>query len=156
MKELKINQESISEKVKEQNIEEQNIEIKPEETKNINEEIKEEENNFDKLNKIIESISSFLDKKTRYNFYSRNKKFIKYKKDKLDDTLAILETANNISESQAIQEQINSLKLKYEGEQFEKEPSKFVLSKSTVKAIEFLNKGEKNKNFFIIKNYYHL
>ena len=147
MKEHIPNQERISEKVKEHNIEEQNIEIKPEETENINEEI---ENKFDKLieDKIIESISSFLDKETRYNFYSCNKKLIKYIKNKLDDTLAILEITNNISESQTIQDQINSLKLKYEGEQFEKEPPKFVLSKSTVKAIEFLNKEEKTKLFY--------
>ena len=149
MKEHIPNQERISEKVKEHNIEEQNKEIKPEETENINGEIKEE-NKFDKLieDKIIESISSFLDKETRYNFYSCNKKLIKYIKNKLDDTLAILEITNNISESQTIQDQINSLKLKYEGEQFEKEPPKFVLSKSTVKAIEFLNKEEKTKLFY--------
>ena len=149
MKEHIPNQERISEKVKEQK-----IEIKQEETENIKEEIKEEikeqEINFDKLieDKIIESISSFLDKETRYNFYSCNKKLIKYIKNKLDDTLAILEITNNISESQTIQDQINSLKLKYEGEQFEKEPPKFVLSKSTVKAIEFLNKEEKTKLFY--------
>ena len=145
MKEHIPNQERTSEKV-----EEQKIEIKQEETENINEEIKEQENIFDKLiieDKIIESISSFLDKETRYNFYSCNKKLIKYIKDKLDDTLTTLETANNLSESVTIQDQINSLKLKYEGEQFEKEPPKFVLSKSTVKAIEFLNNEEKTKLF---------
>jgi len=149
MKEHIPNQERISEKVKEQK-----IEIKQEETENIKEEIKEEikeqEINFDKLieDKIIESISSFLDKETRYNFYSCNKKLIKYIKDKLDDTLTTLETTNNISESVTIQDQINTLKLKYEGKQFESEPPKFVLSKSTAKAIEFLNKEEKTKLFY--------
>ena len=148
MKEHIPNQERISEKVKKQK-----MEIKTEETENKKEEIKEQKEEqkitFDKLieDKIVESISSFLDKETRFNFYSCNKKLIKYIKDKLDDTLSALETTNNISDSATIQDQINSLKLKYEGEQFELEPPKFSLARSTVKAIEYLNNEEKTKLF---------
>ena len=72
---------------------------------------------------------------------------MKYIKDKLDDTLTTLITTNNVGESLSIQDQINSLKLKYENEQFEAEPPKFALSRGTVKAIEFLNNEDKGKIF---------
>ena len=147
MKEHVPNEERISEK-----IETQKIEIKSEEKPNI--EIKEEEKEekiiFDNLieeDKSVNSIASFLDKESQYNFYSSNKKLMKYIKDKLDDTLTTLITTNNVGESLSIQDQINSLKLKYENEQFEAEPPKFALSRGTVKAIEFLNNEDKGKIF---------
>jgi hypothetical protein len=127
---------------------EQKIQIKNDEKENL---IKEKKNvfNFDNLieDKIIKSISSFLDKETCYNFYSCNKKLLKYIKDKLYDSLTTLETTNNISESSTIQDQINALKLKYKGEQFNSEPPKFCLARSTVKAIEYLNNEDKTKIF---------
>jgi hypothetical protein len=147
MKEHVPNEERISEK-----IETQKIEIKTEEKPNIEikEEEKEEKITFDNLieeDKSVNSIASFLDKESQYNFYSSNKKLMKYIKDKLDDTLTTLITTNNVGESLSIQDQINSLKLKYENEQFEAEPPKFALSRGTVKAIEFLNNEDKGKIF---------
>ena len=143
MKEHVPNQERKSEKMKEQK-----IKIKNDEKEHL---IKEKKKVFNFANliedKIIKSISSFLDKETLYNFYSCNKKLLKYIKDKLDDSLTTLETTNNISESLTIQDQINALKRKYESEQFDSEPPKFSLSKSTVKAIEYLNNEDKAKIF---------
>ena len=112
-------------------------------------EIKEEKITFDKLieDKIIKKTSLFLDEQSRYNFYSCNKKLIKYLQEKLSNELTTLEIANNISEYSTAQDQINSLKLKYSSDQFEIEPPKFSLSRGTVKAIELLNNGEYGKIF---------
>jgi len=127
-------------KIKEKK-EEEKIEEKPE--------IKEEKITFDKLieDKIIKKTSLFLDEQSRYNFYSCNKKLIKYLQEKLSNELTTLEIANNISEYSTAQDQINSLKLKYSSDQFEIEPPKFSLSRGTVKAIELLNNGEYGKIF---------
>ena len=105
--------------------------------------------NFDLLldDKKIKVLSSFLDKETKYNFFSCNKKLIKYIKDYLTDSLITLELKNDISESSTIDDQINALKLRYKNDQFSEEPPIFTLSKGTVKAIELLNNGEYKKIF---------
>ena len=70
-----------------------------------------------------------------------------YMKDKLSDSLSTLETVNNISEKLSIKDQINTLKTKYPEEQFDLEPKKLTLSKSTEKALDLLNKGDNYKIF---------
>ena len=122
----------------------------PLEEKKVKKEVKKEKITFNNLineDKIIKSLSSFLDKETRYNLFSCNKKLIKYIKEKLRDTLTTLETKNNICESSTIQDQINALKLKYSNDQFNTDPPTFSLSRGTVKAIELLN-NEHYDNIF--------
>ena len=105
--------------------------------------------NFDNFiqEKIIKTFIQFLDTETRYNFLSCNKKLIKYIQDKLSDSLMTLEIKNNISEASTVQDQINSLKLKYQSDQFNIDPPKFALSRGTVKAIELLNNEDYSKIF---------
>ena len=105
--------------------------------------------NFDNFiqEKIIKTFIQFLDTETRYNFLSCNKKLIKYIQDKLSDSLMTLEIKNNISEASTVQDQINSLKLKYQSDQFNIDPPKFALSRGTVKAIELLNNEDYSRIF---------
>ena len=131
------------------NIEDMQVHV-PLAEKKVKKEEKKEKITFNNLineDKIIKSLSSFLDKETRYNFFSCNKKLIKYIKEKLRDTLTTLETKNNISESSTIQDQINALKLKYTNDQFNTEPPTFSLSRGTVKAIELLNNEDYGRIF---------
>ena len=97
--------------------------------------------NFEPLieNKIIGTISSFLDEEYQYNFFSCNKKLSKYLYEKLLNSLEKLKSENEITSSSTIQDQINALKLKYKSEEFNSDPPKFELSKGAVKAIEMLN-----------------
>ena len=117
------------------------IKTKTEETTK-EESIKEEKKlNFEPLieNKIIGTISSFLDEEYQYNFFSSNKKLSKYLYEKLLNSLEKLKSENGITSSSTIQDQINSLKLKYKKEEISSDPPKFELSKGAIKAIEMLN-----------------
>ena len=98
-------------------------------------------------NKIINTISSFLDEQSQFNFFSCNKKLTKYIYEKLLNSLDKLKKENDITSSNTIQDQINSIKLKYTKEELNAEPPTFALSKGTVKAIELLNNGEYHKIF---------
>ena len=139
------------------------IDLKPEDMKaHITPEDKKEQENLEKkepketisfdtiLNeaKIINRISSLLDQETRYNFLSCNSKLIKNLKEPLKDSLFTLQLKNGIGESNTVQDQIYSLKLKYKSEEFESEPPKFALAKGPIKAIETLN----NENYIQIFN----
>ena len=117
------------------------IKTKTEETKKEEPIKQEKKSNFEPLieNKIIGTISSFLDEEYQYNFFSCNKKLSKYLYEKLLNSLEKLKSENNITSSSTIQDQINSLKLKYKKEEFNSDPPKFELSKGAVKAIEMLN-----------------
>ena len=115
-------------------------------------EIKEEkkECKFDLVidnNKIMNTIIPFLDEISQYNLLSCNKKIIKFLYEKLMTSIDSIKTQNNINGSSTIQDQINSLKLKYKNEELYAEPPKFDLSKSTIKAIELLNGDTYNKIF---------
>ena len=98
-------------------------------------------------NKLINIISAFLDDSSQYNLFSCNKKLSKYLYEKLITNLELLKSNNNITSSSTIQDQINSLKLKYTNEVLNEEPPKFSLSKGTIKAIELLNEDNYNKIF---------
>ena len=148
--------EEIIQPKSEENREENKEEINTENKEEINTEEKEEVNDeykgsvkFEVIleDKIIKTISLFLDKESYYNLLSCNKKMISYMKDKLSDSLSTLEIVNNISEKLSIKDQINTLKTKYPEEQFDLEPKKLTLSKSTEKALDLLNKGDNYKIF---------
>ena len=140
------------------------IEIKEE----VKEEIKEEEKKEEKIekkskfeplmgnnkimNKIMNTLSSFLDEHSQYNLFSSNKKLSKYLYEKLMTILDELKAKNNISSSSTIQDQINSLKLKYKNEELMAEAPQFTLSKGSTKAIELLNNGEQYNKIFHEKN----
>ena len=115
------------------------------------EEIKKEERkiNFDPLiqDKIINTLTAFLDKETQYNLFSCNKKLVKYINDKLMIFYENFKKENEITSTSTIQNQINSVKLKYKEEELNAEPPKFELSKSTTKAIELLNTDAYTKIF---------
>ena len=116
------------------------------------EEKKKEENliNFNLLidnNKIINILSSFLDEQSQYNLFSCNKQLMKYIYEKLLTSIDELKKENEISTSKTIQDQINSLRLKFKNDELNADPPKFVLSKATTKAIEMLNTDIYNKIF---------
>ena len=140
-------------KLKDINVSEMKEYISPhEETKpKIIEEVKKEESkiNFDPLitDKIINILESYLDKETQYNLFSCNKKLMKYINDKLLIFFENFKKENDINSSSTIENQINSMKLKYKEEELNNEPSKFELSKSSTKAIELLNQDRYNNIF---------
>ena len=98
-------------------------------------------------NKIMNTLIPFLDDVSQYNLLSCNKKIIKFLYEKLMTSVDIIKSQNNISESSTVQDQINSLKLKYKKEELYADPPKFDLSKGTLKAIELLNGEPYNKIF---------
>ncbi len=130
-----------------QKVEETKIEQKEEKVENI--EKAENKINFELLidNKIINTLSSFLDEQSQYNLFSCNKKLIKYIYEKLLNSLDILRKENDISSSNTIKDQINSVKLKYTNEELNAKPPVFALSKGTIKAIELLNGKTYNQIF---------
>ena len=126
-------------------MEEKKSEVKKEEVKKEEVKIPLFEQLMDN-NKIINSLSLFMDEGTQYNFFSCNKKLTKYLNEKLMTSIETLKSKNNISSSSTIQDQINAIKLKYKKEELTTEPE-FSLSRATVKAIEMLNSDVYNKIF---------
>ena len=115
-------------------------------------EIKEEkkECKFELLidnNKIMNTLIPFLDELSQYNLLSCNKKILKFLYEKLMTSLDKIKEQNDINSSSTIQDQINSLKLKYKNEELYAEPPKFEPSKGTQKAVELLNGDAYNKIF---------
>ena len=142
----------IKEEIKIEKNEKKNEEKIEEKNEEKNEEKKEERiiNYFEPIidnNKIMNTISSFLNDSSQYNFFTCNKKLTKYLYEKLLTSLEILKTKNNITSSSTVQDQINTLKLKYQNDKLNEEPPKFSLSKGTVKAIELLNEENYSKIF---------
>ena len=97
--------------------------------------------------KIINTISLFLDTETQLNFFSCNKKLIKYIQEKLSNSLSTLEINNGVSAYSTVQDQINSLKLRYTEEQFNAKPQKFAIPKITLKFLDMLNNEHYEKIF---------
>jgi hypothetical protein len=98
-------------------------------------------------NKIIHTLSVFLDEESQFNFFMCNKKLNKYLYEKIKGSLENLFTLNGISSSTTIQDKINALKLKYRSDEFKEELPEFALSKGTIKAIELLNDDGYNSLF---------
>ena len=97
--------------------------------------------------KIINTLSFFLDEYSQYNLFSCNKQLSKYLYQKLRISYDKLNKDDKNSNNQTIQDQINSLKEKYTNEQLNAEPPKFELTRSTIKAIELLNEDKYNDIF---------
>ena len=97
-------------------------------------------------NEIIKTITSFLDEETQYNLFSCNKKFSKYLLEKLVALYKDFKIKNDLS-LLTINDQINSLKKKYELEQFTAPMPEITLSRGSEKAINLLNEDKYNKIF---------
>ena len=99
-------------------------------------------------------ISNYLDIKSKYNFFSCQKQFIKYLYRLIEDLYTEFKENNKINpNSNIIQEKINEIKEKYSQKDLNINNVKFSLSKSCFKALELLNNEEHSK-FFKNENYY--
>ena len=98
-------------------------------------------------NKIIPTICSFLDDKTKINFLSCNKKMIRllinYLFNKYNNILKI----NDLNIPSQIETQIDEIKKKYGDDDLDSPKYAFSLSKSSVKALDLLNDDSYNKIF---------
>jgi hypothetical protein len=103
---------------------------------------------------VLMSITNYLDIKTKYNFLSCQKQYLKYLFRLIEDTYTEFKENNKINpNSNVIQEKINEIKEKYSQNDLNINNAKFVLSKSCLKALELLNDEEHDK-FFNNENYY--
>jgi hypothetical protein len=104
---------------------------------------------------ILICISNYLDTKTKYNLFSCKKKYLKYLYQILNDKYTEFKEKNKINpNSNILKEKINEIKEKYNEDELNLNNTKFVLSRGTLKALEILNKDEKeHEKFFDIKNY---
>ena len=104
---------------------------------------------------ILICISNYLDTKTKYNLFSCKKKYLKYLYQMLNDKYTEFKEKNKINpNSNILKEKINEIKEKYNEDELNLNNTKFVLSRGTLKALEILNKDEKeHEKFFDIKNY---
>lgn len=99
---------------------------------------------------ILSLISSFLDKKTKINFFSISKKIIRNLIYYLDDLYKDLLNINKINTSNSVEEQINKIKNKYGEDELDSPKFAFSLSKSSVNALNLLD-SESYNNIFKIK-----
>lgn len=103
---------------------------------------------------ILNSISSYLDTKSKYNLFSCQKQYIKNLYRLIEDTYTEFKENNKINpNSNLIQEKINEIKEKYSTNDLNIKNAKFNLSKSCLKALELLN-DEEHEKFFNNENYY--
>jgi len=102
-------------------------------------------------NEIALLIASFLDKKSKYKFFSCSKLLIRQLAYYLDETYQKILNINDISNSSTIESRINNIKNKYKGEDFDSPKYAFSLSSYTVKALDLLDNNSYNK-IFTIKN----
>jgi len=104
---------------------------------------------------VLISISNYLDTKTKYNLFSCKKKYLKYLYQTLNDKYTEFKEKNKINpNSNTLKEKINEIKEKYSEDDLNLNNTKFILSRGTLKALEILNKDEKeHEKFFDIKNY---
>lgn len=104
---------------------------------------------------VLISISNYLDTKTKYNLFSCKKKYLKYLYQILNDKYTEFKEKNKINpNSNTLKEKINEIKEKYSEDDLNLNNTKFILSRGTLKALEILNKDEKeHEKFFDIKNY---
>ena len=94
-------------------------------------------------NKIIASIASFLDRKTKYNFFSCSKQLINNLILELNNIYNHILVMNKIKSIDLIEEEINNINNKFK----DKDLDSFKLSKGSLKALEILN-GENYRNIF--------
>ena len=96
-------------------------------------------------------IGSFLDKNSKFYFFSCSKLLIRQLAYYLDDVYQNILKINDISDSNSIESRINNIKNKYKGEDFDSPKYAFSLSSYTVKALDLLDDNSYN-TIFKIKN----
>ena len=96
-------------------------------------------------------IGSFLDKKSKFKYFSCSKLLIRQLAYYLDETYQKILNINDISNSSTIDSRISNIKNKYKGEDFDSPKYAFSLSSYTVKALDLLDDNSYNK-IFTIKN----
>ena len=104
---------------------------------------------------ILICISNYLDTKTKYNLFSCKKKYLKHLYQMLNDKYTEFKEKNKINpNSNILKEKINEMKEKYSEDDLNLNNTKFILSIGTLKALEILNKDEReHEKFFDINNY---
>ena len=96
---------------------------------------------------IVILISAFLDKKTKFSFFSCSRILIKQLVDYLDENYHYILDINKISESNSIEDQINNIKEKYNKEDLNSPKYAFSLSPNTVKSLDLLDRKMFNEIF---------
>ena len=94
-------------------------------------------------NKIVVSIASFLDRKTKYNFFSCSKQLINNLIHELNNIYNNILAMNKIKSIDLIEEEINNINNKFK----DKDLDSFKLSKGSLKALEILNDENYNNIF---------
>ena len=98
-------------------------------------------------NESLTIIISFLDIKTKYNFFSCNKKLIRNLSFYLNDIYKNIIEINNISPLNTIQDRLNELKMNYNYEQLHSDFN-FSLPRGVSQCIEYLNDDSYNNIFY--------
>ena len=99
--------------------------------------------------KIAVSIASFLDMKTKYNFFSCSKKFINNLLIELNNIHNNILTMNKMKSVNSIEEEINNINNKFKDENFDSLKYSFKLSKGSLKALTMLDDEKYNDIFKI-------
>ena len=97
-------------------------------------------------NKIIRTLTLFLDKKSKINFFSISKKIIIHLAYYIDSLRQNILDINKINLSNPIEVQINNIKKRYKKNELE---FPFTLSKGSTKALDLLNSDKYNYIFKI-------
>ena len=100
-------------------------------------------------NKIVASIAFFLDRKTKYNFFSCSKQLINNLILELNNIYNHVLSMNKIKSIDLIEEEINNINNKFKDEDFDSPKFSFKLSKGSLKALEILNDENYDKIFKI-------
>lgn len=98
-------------------------------------------------NKIIPTICSFLDDKTKINFISCSRKMIRLLINYLFNIYNNMLKINDFTISNEIEKKINEIKKKYGDDDLDSPKYAFSLSKGSVKALDLLNDNNYNKIF---------
>ena len=96
---------------------------------------------------IAKLIASFLDKQTKYNFFSCSKKLVNNLFLELNDTYNKIIEMNKISSINSIEEEINKIKNQFKGENLDSNKYSFQLSKGSMRAIQILDNEIYNNIF---------
>ena len=96
---------------------------------------------------IAKLIASFLDKQTKYNFFSCSKKLVNNLFLELNDAYNKIIEMNKISSINSIEEEINKIKNQFKGENLDSNKYSFQLSKGSMRAIQILDNEIYNNIF---------
>ena len=96
---------------------------------------------------IAKLIASFLDKQTKYNFFSCSKKLVNNLFLEINDTYNKIIEMNKISSINSIEEEINKIKNQFKGVNLDSNKYSFQLSKGSMRAIQILDNEIYNNIF---------